>query len=156
ETILRNELQDRVSVYQSDCFDSIPKTEKWDLLVGNLPWRINSGDPDNLILTDTAGRVHRELFREAPSFLRQGGGVLLVESHEYTTSDHIFRFSKNTRCIPREYIPPPKFSRLFHSLREYEHLSVPGAMTLRLALFALELYFLHFEVLGSESEPTDS
>ncbi|MBI3617871.1 MAG: methyltransferase [Candidatus Omnitrophica bacterium] len=37
ETIKNNHLQDRVAVYQSDCLDSIPDNERWDLVVGNPP-----------------------------------------------------------------------------------------------------------------------
>src|SRR3954468_4442546 len=36
-TSRENHLEDRVTVYQSDCLDSIPETEKWDLVVSNPP-----------------------------------------------------------------------------------------------------------------------
>ena len=45
ETIKNNHLQDKVSVYQSDCLDSIPDNEQWDLVVGNPPWDLVSGNP---------------------------------------------------------------------------------------------------------------
>ena len=37
KTIAHNNLSDRVRVYLSDCLDDIPKTEQWDLVVGNPP-----------------------------------------------------------------------------------------------------------------------
>ena len=37
ETIKLNNLQDKVTVYQSDGLSNVPKTEKWDLVVSNPP-----------------------------------------------------------------------------------------------------------------------
>jgi len=60
ETIKNNNLQDKVTVYQSDCLDAIPENEQWDLVVGNPPWSLSSKEKKDIRVYDTKGHVHRK------------------------------------------------------------------------------------------------
>ena len=93
ETVRRNGIEDRVAVYQSDCLDAIPPTERWDLVVGNpphsgtdraLPW----GDP--LIYRDVGWALHRRFCAAVGRFLRPGADLLIQENGDLSSAD-VFR-----------------------------------------------------------------
>jgi hypothetical protein len=73
QTIERNDLQDRVSIYLSDSMRAIPASEKWDLVVGNPPHSkkktIYPWGPA-LLYQDIGWKVHRSFYREVGRFQR--------------------------------------------------------------------------------------
>jgi len=82
-TVEANGLNDRVTIYHSDCLDSIPPQERWDLVVGNpphsgtdteLPWG------DKLIYMDVGWRLHLRFWRRIHEFVSPGGVVLVQEN----------------------------------------------------------------------------
>jgi len=89
DTIRRNNLSDRVKVYLSDCLDSIPKTEKWDLVVSNPPMAdstyekyltfIRKYDPDFII--------HKKFYKNIHAFLKPGGSAMLQEDERHTKKE---------------------------------------------------------------------
>lgn len=84
ETVKRNGLEDRVSVYLSDGLQDIPRSEKWDLVVSNPPHFAAEAQSD--ILRDDPGwEIHRRFFREVSRFLLPSSNILLQEN--YTGSD---------------------------------------------------------------------
>ncbi len=83
KTIEDNDLEDRVSVYLSDCLDSIPVSEKWDLVVSNPPhfWTGSEEVHKQDIRTyDIDFRVHRKFYQDIKKFLKPDGSVIIQEN----------------------------------------------------------------------------
>ena len=85
KTIRENGLGGIVDVFESDCFDQIPSSEKWDLVVGNPP---HSGKPVELqnwghplIYMDEDWALHRRFFGSVRERLKPGGQVILQENY---------------------------------------------------------------------------
>ena len=88
ETVRMNELEDRVTIYESDGLDSIPVDERWDLVVMNPPhFPAQVGKTSSLVLTDPEWGLHRRFFGGVADFLNPGGSVLVCESTEGSTPD---------------------------------------------------------------------
>lgn len=88
-TVEANRLGDSVSVYESDCLESIPTDESWDLVVGNPPHAGTSKPSPAIprrpvIYTDQGWDIHRRFYRQVPSFLRPGASVLVIENRTYS------------------------------------------------------------------------
>ena len=88
-TIKENGLEDKVKCYLSDCLDSIPESEKWDLVVSNPPhWpsteeqyksNIRNYDPDLII--------HKKFYNDIKKFLKTDGSIILQELGDATSAD---------------------------------------------------------------------
>ena len=89
KTIVENGLDDRVRVYLSDCLDTIPTTESWDLVVGNPPHFFGwTGEHrSNKILYDHGWSVHKRFYANVKRFLNSGASVLLVENAAGSTPE---------------------------------------------------------------------
>lgn len=88
ETVQRNGLEGRVTVYEADMFKGIPQTERWDLVVGNPPhYRVETEDEyrANLLGNDPSWRLHREFYRSVSAFLKPKASTLLIESYDGST-----------------------------------------------------------------------
>jgi predicted RNA methylase len=83
ETIRRNNLHERVVVYESNAMDGIPAHEMWDLVVGNPPFFDRSIDNQHGIRTsDPDWGMHKKLYVSVRRHLRPHGSCLLMESHK--------------------------------------------------------------------------
>ncbi|MDQ3761155.1 MAG: methyltransferase [Actinomycetota bacterium] len=83
ETVQRNRLHDKVTFYLSDGLSRIPKTERWDLVVGNPPhYSSQLSSTPSLITDDNDWRFHRRFYQEVGAFLAPGGSILIQESSE--------------------------------------------------------------------------
>ena len=85
-TIRENHLEDRVTVYQSDCLDDIPATERWDLVVSNPPhW---DGDEqsykESIRLVDPGWAIHKRFYRDVRKFLNPNASIIFQESSHAT------------------------------------------------------------------------
>lgn len=83
KTIDDNHLGDRVFVYLSDCLDSIPETEKWDLVVSNPPhfWTESEEVHSQDIRTyDLNFRVHKKFYKDIKKFLKPDGSIIIQEN----------------------------------------------------------------------------
>ena len=89
ETIRINELQDKVTVYESDGLDSIPSSEQWDLVVAAPPQFPAGGfwETTKLITDDPEWRLHHNFYGRIKEFLAPGGSVLIQEHSEASTSE---------------------------------------------------------------------
>lgn len=89
QTMRDNGLEDRVTVYLSDCLDDIPSDERWDLVVSNPPHWPGTEEEyrDNLRLIDPAFKVHRRFYRDVHKFLAEDGSVLFQENGHATRRD---------------------------------------------------------------------
>lgn len=88
-TIEENNLEDRVSVYQSDCLKHIP-LQKWDLVVGNPPHfseRQVNLPQRTIINVDTNWDIHRSFYMDVGKFLNPAGSILLVENGRGSSPD---------------------------------------------------------------------
>ncbi|MDO8553037.1 MAG: class I SAM-dependent methyltransferase [bacterium] len=87
ETVKRNNLESKVSVYQSDCLDQIPESEKWDLVVGNPPhWCTDSEEvyKRDIRRFDPGLRIHKRFYKSIRKFLKPDGAILLQENKTAT------------------------------------------------------------------------
>lgn len=87
ETVEKNKLQDKVSVYHSDSLDSIPESEKWDLVVGNPPHWPSTPEQykENIRAYDPGLEIHKRFYRDVAKHLKPGGVVLLQELEDATS-----------------------------------------------------------------------
>lgn len=88
ETIQKNNLWDKATVYLSDVLDNIPETEKWDLVVGNPPHVFCKSEEEykkDIILYDPNFNIHKKFYRDIRKFLKPSGSVLLQEHAESTS-----------------------------------------------------------------------
>ena len=83
-TVRVNGLEDRVAVYESDNLKSIPRSEKWDVVVSNPPHFIDQYIGD-LRAHDPDWHIHREFFATIGEFLAPGGVVVLQENNRGST-----------------------------------------------------------------------
>jgi methylase of polypeptide subunit release factors len=87
-TVEANNLADRVSVHHSDCFDSIPSHEKWDLVVGNPP---HAGTDEDrpwgaaILYKDVDWAIHRKFWSGVHKFLNRNAIVLVQEACEVSS-----------------------------------------------------------------------
>ena len=82
KTIKENNLENKVSAYQSDCLKQIPN-QKWDLVVGNPP---HFSEPQvnlqqtTIINVDKNWDIHRSFYTDVSKYLKPNGSILLVEN----------------------------------------------------------------------------
>jgi len=88
-TVKENGLESKVAVYQSDCLDDIPQSEKWDLVVSNPPhWR--SGEDAyvrDMRMWDPDLRIHEKFYRGIRPYLKPGGAILIQENGSATKAE---------------------------------------------------------------------
>lgn len=85
ETVKNNRLESKVAVYLSDCLNSIPETEKWDLVVASPPHVFTPNEEQykkDRILYDPNFRIHKSFYRDIRKFLKPDGSVLFQEHKE--------------------------------------------------------------------------
>ncbi|PIQ89274.1 MAG: hypothetical protein COV72_03920 [Candidatus Omnitrophica bacterium CG11_big_fil_rev_8_21_14_0_20_42_13] len=87
KTIKDNNLENKAVVYLSDCLDSIPQTERWDLVVSNPPhWPSDENKyRDNIRNFDPCLIIHKKFYRDVKKFLKLGGQILFQECELATT-----------------------------------------------------------------------
>jgi methylase of polypeptide subunit release factors len=88
-TIAENKLEDRVAVYESDCLDQIPETEKWDLVVSNPP-HFDGDETDYkraIRLVDPGFEIHRKFYRDVKKFLNPGASIIFQENSTATRAE---------------------------------------------------------------------
>ena len=82
KTVMENNLEDKTSLYQSNCLEQIPNQE-WDLVVGNPPhFSEHQGNlpQTDLITVDTNWDIHRKFYRNIGKYLKPMGSTILVEN----------------------------------------------------------------------------
>lgn len=86
-TIAENGLQDRVKVYQSDCLDQIPQSERWDLVVSNPPHFDGDAQSyrESIRLIDPGLMIHQRFYREVKKFLNEGASIIFQENAHATS-----------------------------------------------------------------------
>jgi hypothetical protein len=80
ETVRRNKLQDRVSVYLSDALDAVPPHERWDLVVSNPPHFVDQY-ANSLRHHDPDWQCHRKFYSRVAGYLNPGASLLIQENY---------------------------------------------------------------------------
>lgn len=91
-TASQNGLTDCVTVFESDNFDHIPRSERWDLVVGNphsgaledLP---HLAHQPPLLYRDPNWTLHRRFYASVGTSLRAGGVVAIQENSAFSSAD---------------------------------------------------------------------
>ncbi len=85
-TVKLNGFQDKVKVYESDCFDDIPESEQFELVIGNPP-HFNSPNiarKDGLVrcirTCDPGWKVHQKFYDDIILHLKPCGHILMCEN----------------------------------------------------------------------------
>jgi len=84
DTVRLNRLEDRVSVYESNNLQSIPRAERWNLVVSNPPHFIDRYQGD-IRAHDPDWAIHREFFQTIHAYLAVDGVVVLQENNRGST-----------------------------------------------------------------------
>ena len=148
ETIKINNLQNKVTVYQSDCLDAISKNEKWDLVVSNPPWlpygddRPGKQKSRNLILHDPGNRVHKKFYQDINKFLNPNGSIFFLESKWYTNVN-IFAemIGKNDLKIIDSF-KVCSYSKILEDMDKYKGLNKTAVFYMRLMMILQGIYFV--------------
>lgn len=87
-----NNITDRVTTYQCDEVNKIPKHEKFDLIVANPPHCFNPFPGDNIdhairLVVDQDWKIHKEFFNNITSYLLPDADIFLSETGIY--QEHI-------------------------------------------------------------------
>ena len=87
ETIALNQLSERVTAYQSDNLDSIPASERWDMVVGNPPHfsdrrRFHLPQEYELRVHDAGWNLHKRFYGSLTKFLAPGGVAIIQENNK--------------------------------------------------------------------------
>lgn len=89
-TISHNKLDGTATVLLSDCFDSVPRGERWDLVVGNPPHVATDQTVPQIptaenLYQDPDWRTHRKFYEQVGGFLNDNGSILLVENGDFSS-----------------------------------------------------------------------
>ena len=89
ETIRENGLEDRVSCYVSDGLESIPASEKWDLVVSNPPhWKeYDQVHGRDIRRFDIGLEIHQRFYRDIRPHLKPAAKILFQENGRATTAE---------------------------------------------------------------------
>jgi len=142
ETIKKNNLQDRVTVFQADCLDGIPESEQWDLVVSNPPWQLRTKNKKNIILCDPGGRVHEKFYRDINKFLKPDGSILFLEGGEYTNTNRFKGMIEKNGLRIKKSFRSASFLKIFKNMRKYRGQKITLMICLRVSLFFHEVYFI--------------
>lgn len=87
KTAKYNNIEHLVNIYESDVFDNIPETEKWDLVVSNpphFPLEMKMGNTEegevNLKAYDEGWELHKKFYRDLKKHIKPGGHVVIQEN----------------------------------------------------------------------------
>jgi hypothetical protein len=145
ETIRNNQLEDKVTVYQSNCLDQIPASEQWDLVVGYPPWLLSRRNQGDIRLYDRGCLVHEKFYRDIGKHLKPQGSVLFIEGGEYTKPGCFKDMIEHNGLRMIETFKAAPLFQIFKNIDRYQGTSFPFALFLRLMLFIREAYFIRSE-----------
>ncbi|MFH1753856.1 MAG: class I SAM-dependent methyltransferase [Candidatus Omnitrophota bacterium] len=121
ETVKKNGLQDKVSVYLSDCLDSIPQDEKWDLVVSNPPHWVTPddakreegmADTKDIKKFDLGLEIHKRFYRNIHKHLKPGGSILLQENGRATKPEDFTELLRENNLAVKDIFKAKPLSAL--------------------------------------------
>lgn|GEM_PF-1662767 len=84
-----NRIEDIVSIYTSDALEQIPESEKWDLVVANVP--VPEQDlalSSNIIDYDVQGKLHCRFYGSVKKFMKPGGLILALNTRKHSSAEY--------------------------------------------------------------------
>ncbi len=131
-TVDKNGLNDRVSVYLSDCLDGIPAREKWDLIVSNPPhWASledagreeGRADAGCIKKFDIGLEIHNRFYKDIKKHLKPGGSILMQENGRATRAEDFTKMITDNGLEVREVFraKPPSFLRCILQGKRLKH-----------------------------------
>lgn len=98
KTAKYNNIEHLVNIYESDVFDQIPETEKWDLVVSNpphFPLSMEMGNTEvgeqNLKAYDKDWAIHKKFYAGIKKHMKPGGHVVIQENTQGGMDVETFR-----------------------------------------------------------------
>ena len=93
KTISDNHLEGKVTVHVSDCFDNVPESEKWDLVVSNPPHYPSTIEEryKDIRKYDNDWEVHKKFYMDVGKHLKPKGTILFQEKKLAST---VYSFKK--------------------------------------------------------------
>lgn len=118
ETVRRNHLEDRVTLYEADGTSGIPPDERWDLVVGNPP-HYGGDSPlplgmNELLYRDAGWQAHRRFLASLGRFLQPGAPVILQENYYFTSQQTFAELARDYRLQLRSSSPVPAHSHIYY------------------------------------------
>lgn len=87
-TAIFNKIEHLVNIYQSDCLDQIPLSERCDLVVGNPPHFLpRDRQHRNIKVYDPEWSLHRRFYDGVKKFMSPGGFVVMMENSKGSNVD---------------------------------------------------------------------
>lgn len=83
-TIRKNGLENRAIAYVSDNLRDIPRSETWDLVLGNPPHHADEYPGDRRGYDENWG-IRREFYKTVAPFLKPGGAIVVCENNRAST-----------------------------------------------------------------------
>lgn len=88
KTVRENQLEEKVRLFASDCFDDIPAQERWDVIAANPPHRggryLEPRLGPSILYIDEEWKTHRKFYRQVRDHLNPGGSVAMIESQGWS------------------------------------------------------------------------
>ena len=87
-----------MNIYESDVFDQMPESEKWDLVVSNpphFPLSMGMGNTEvgeqNLKAYDKDWAIHKKFYSTIKKHIKPGGHVVIQENTQGGMDVEVFR-----------------------------------------------------------------
>ena len=98
KTAKYNNIEHLVNIYESDVFDQMPESEKWDLVVSNpphFPLSMGMGNTEvgeqNLKAYDKDWAIHKKFYSTIKKHIKPGGHVVIQENTQGGMDVEVFR-----------------------------------------------------------------
>jgi 16S rRNA G966 N2-methylase RsmD len=85
-----NNIDEKVTIYESDGLSDIDPAEKWDVVVSNPPHLPVIEQAHSYLLHDVGWKLHREFYANIKKFLNPGA-VVVIQEHRLGSNAEIFR-----------------------------------------------------------------
>ncbi|HBQ22055.1 MAG: protein-(glutamine-N5) methyltransferase, release factor-specific [Deltaproteobacteria bacterium GWA2_38_16] len=120
ENATTHHVLERIQFQKSDLFSSIPKDQKFDVILSNPPYistgewngletQIKEFEPKEALLAGEEGiEVHRRILKEAPQYLKSEGAVIL-------------EIAPHQASLLKEYVVREKVFKHFEIVKDYGH-----------------------------------
>jgi len=90
KTIEENHLESMVTLYHSKGFNSIPRTEQWDLIIGNPPHSnslsVHKEWGPKILYMDHEWNIHKDFYRNVKYYLKVDGNIIIQENSNLSST----------------------------------------------------------------------
>lgn len=87
-TAIQNKIEEKVTLFKSDCLESIPENERWDLIVANPPHiSVDVQKKNKITYLDKDFYAHRKFFSKLESYVTADSVIIFQESKNHSKPD---------------------------------------------------------------------